>query len=193
MRKSNLQEFSLRFSRLHAALPAQVLVHLRNLAHRRILILPIALLLLLVSCTEDDGPITPPTDPGISEIEARVLTLVNQYRVDNGYAPLTRNDIIDAQARKHSTNMAAGSVPFSHDGFEDRVNEIRKNINIGGAGENVAMNSGYSDPARVAFDGWIKSDGHRANIEGNYDLTGIGVAQSSSGAYYLTQIFAKSR
>jgi uncharacterized protein YkwD len=160
---------------------------------RALLLLPLILLLLTVSCDEDDGPLTPPVDPGISEIEARVHTLVNQYRVDKGYAPLTQSDIIAAQARKHSRNMADGTVPFSHDGFPERVEEIRKQIDIGGAGENVAMNSGYSDPARVAVEGWLKSEGHRGNIEGNYDLTGIGVAQNSNGTYYLTQIFVKSR
>jgi uncharacterized protein YkwD len=89
--------------------------------------------------------------------------------------------------------MADGSVPFSHDGFDDRVAAISAQIPISGAAENVAMNSGYSDPARIAYDGWLKSEGHRNNIEGNYDLTGIGVYQASGGSYYLTQLFAKSR
>ncbi len=151
------------------------------------------ILLLLVSCSEDDGPVTPPVDTGITEIEARVQTLVNQYRVEQGYAPLTLSDVITTQARQHSNNMASGSVPFSHDGFDQRIEEIKKVINVGGAGENAAMNSGYSDPAKVSFDGWIASPGHLENIEGNYDLTGIGVAQNSAGTYYLTQIFVKTR
>ena len=155
--------------------------------------LPLLLALLLVSCTEDDGPVTPPVGPGIAEVEARVQLLINQHRADKGLAPLALSDVITAQARQHSRNMAEGTVPFSHDGFAQRVEEIRKKIDIGAAGENVAMNSGYSDPARVAVDGWIKSDGHRGNIEGDYDLTGIGVAQSAAGAYYLTQIFVKKR
>ncbi|MFZ1730910.1 MAG: CAP domain-containing protein [Bacteroidota bacterium] len=159
---------------------------------RPILLLPI-ILLLLVSCSEDDGPITPPIDTGIAEIEARVNTLINQYRVEQGYAPLSLSSVITTQARQHSKNMASGLVLFGHDGFQQRVDEIKKQLNVGGAGENVAMNSGYTDPAKVAFDGWLKSDGHRANIEGNYDLTGVGVSQSSDGAYYLTQIFVKSR
>jgi uncharacterized protein YkwD len=160
---------------------------------RQALFLPFLLLLFLVSCTEDDGPVTPPVDPGIMEIEARVHTLINQHRVEQGYAPLTLSDIITTQARRHSTNMADGSVLFSHDGFQERLDEIKKQIDIGGAGENVAMNSGYTDPAKVAVDGWIKSAGHLANIEGNYDLTGIGVTQNSTGTWYLTQIFVKSR
>ncbi|MBR9975902.1 MAG: CAP domain-containing protein [Bacteroidetes bacterium] len=157
------------------------------------LLLPLLLVLLLVSCTEDDGPIAPPVDPGIVEVEARVLLLIKQYRGDNGLAPFAISDVITTQARNHSRAMADGTVPFSHDGFPERVEAIKKEINIAGAGENVAMNSGYTDPARAAVDAWIKSDSHRANIQGDYDLTGVGVAQSSRGGYYLTQIFAKSR
>ena len=156
-------------------------------------LLPLLLVLMLASCSEDDGPVDPPVTPGIAEIEARVHLLINQYRADKGLAPLALSDVITTQARNHSRNMADGSVPFSHDGFQQRVDEIKKQISIAGAAENVAMNSGYSDPAKVAYDGWLKSDGHRKNIEGNYDMTGVGVAQSSDGAYYLTQIFAKSR
>ncbi|MBN1448396.1 MAG: CAP domain-containing protein [Bacteroidetes bacterium] len=126
-------------------------------------------------------------------MEQRVHTLINQHRVDLGLAPLTLRDVITIQARNHSRNMADGTVPFSHDGFTDRVDAISSQIPISGAAENVATISGYSDPARIAVDRWIKSAGHKANLEGDYDLTGIGVAQSATGGYYLTQMFAKSR
>ncbi|PLX32778.1 MAG: CAP domain-containing protein [Ignavibacteria bacterium] len=148
---------------------------------------------ILVSCSDDDGTGPVVTDPGIPEVENRVHTLINQYRVEQGLAPLTMADVMTTQARIHSRNMADGDVPFSHDGFEDRVEVIKTQINIAGAAENVARNSGFSDPAQISVNGWIDSDGHRNNIEGDYDLTGIGVSQSSGGVYYLTQLFAKSR
>lgn len=151
-------------------------------------------MLLLGSCAEDDdGPLNPPVTPGIVEVEARVHQLINQYRSDKGLPPLVLSDIITTQARQHSRNMADGTVPFSHDGFAQRVEAIKTQIAVAAAGENVAMNSGYTDPAKVAFDGWIDSDGHRANIEGDYDLTGIGVMQSATRGYFLTQIFVKRR
>jgi uncharacterized protein YkwD len=150
-------------------------------------------LLLLASCAEDDGPLNPPVTPGIAEVEARVQQLINQYRGDKGLPALELSDIITTQARQHSRNMADGTVTFSHDGFPQRVDAIKTQIEVAAAGENVAMNSGYTDPAKVSVDGWIDSDGHRANIEGDYDLTGIGVAQSSTGGYFLTQIFIKRR
>lgn len=157
------------------------------------MLLPMFLLLLLVSCSEDNGPVVPPDMPSITEVEARVHMLINQYRADLGLAPFALSDVITTQARNHSGNMADGSVEFSHDGFPERVKAIQKQISIAAAGENVAMNSGYTDPARRSVDSWIDSDGHRANIQGDWDLTGIGVAQSAAGGYYLTQIFVKSR
>ena len=38
---------------------------------------------------------------------------------------------------------------------------------------------------------WMNSSGHRANILGNYDYIGIGVAVKN-GVYYWTQFFATS-
>lgn len=85
--------------------------------------------------------------------------------------------------------MANGTVPFGHTGFSERVRAI--GIPYRGAGENVAYNQGYSDPATIAVQGWLKSPGHLANIKGNYDKTGIGVASNSKGAIYFTQIFLR--
>jgi uncharacterized protein YkwD len=60
--------------------------------------------------------------------------------------------------------------------------------------ENVAWNDRPEDlSARVAVAGWLQSAGHRANIEGNYLSTGIGVARAPGGALYYTQIFVAPR
>jgi uncharacterized protein YkwD len=54
--------------------------------------------------------------------------------------------------------------------------------------ENVA--SGQMS-AREVVDGWLNSPGHRRNIEGNFKLTGIGLARGSRGMIYFTQIFTR--
>lgn len=54
-------------------------------------------------------------------------------------------------------------------------------------------NQGYSEEATAAVQGWIKSTGHRQNMEGNFNLTGIGVATNAKGQYYFTQMFIRSR
>jgi uncharacterized protein YkwD len=56
--------------------------------------------------------------------------------------------------------------------------------------ENVALNSRSGDAlVRSVSQGWIASAGHRSNLEGPYQWTGVGVAQGDGGAYYVTQLF----
>jgi|GEM_PF-1113205 len=114
---------------------------------------------------------------------------VNKYRTSLDLAPLKLSVLISKQAMIHSQNMAQQQVEFSHDGFQGRVAALENDIDYRGAAENVAYNMGYQNPVATAVAGWIKSDGHRKNMEGNYNLTGIGVAVNPQGEYYFTQIF----
>ncbi|MBC6429860.1 CAP domain-containing protein [Nostoc sp. HG1] len=122
-------------------------------------------------------------------LEQSIFNKINDYRASQGLTKLTRNSAIDNQARIHSQNMANGKVPFGHTGFSERVKAI--GIPYSSAGENVAYNQGYSDPATTAVQGWLKSPGHLANIRGNFNKTGIGVASNSRGEIYFTQIFLR--
>ncbi|MFQ5584977.1 MAG: CAP domain-containing protein [Calditrichia bacterium] len=61
------------------------------------------------------------------------------------------------------------------------------------AGENLAYNPGFGDVAKSTFEAWLKSPGHRKNIEGEFDLTGIGVVKTENESYYFTQIFVQQR
>ncbi|MEH2191258.1 MAG: CAP domain-containing protein [Nostoc sp.] len=122
-------------------------------------------------------------------LEESAFTQINNYRTSQGLPALARNSAIDNQARIHSQQMANGEVPFGHTGFSERIQAI--GISYRAAGENVAYNQGYSDPATTAVQGWLKSPGHLANIKGNYDQTGIGVAATNTGKVYFTQIFLR--
>lgn len=131
------------------------------------------------------------TTNSVAAIEKAVYNQVNQYRASKGLPPLTANTRMSEQARIHSQNMASGKVSFGHQGFQQRVTAVA--IPYSSAAENVAYNQGYSDPATLAVQGWIKSTGHRQNMEGNFNLTGIGVAINAKGQYYFTQLFIRSR
>jgi uncharacterized protein YkwD len=122
--------------------------------------------------------------------ERSVFRQINNYRKKKGLSLLSSNATITRQARQHSQDMADSRV-LSHDGFNSRVDTIGESISYRSAAENVAYNMGYSAPDQQAVEGWIKSTGHRKNIEGNYNLTGIGVAKNARGEYYFTQIFIK--
>ncbi|MDF5722076.1 MAG: CAP domain-containing protein [Rhizonema sp. PD37] len=126
-----------------------------------------------------------------TDLEKSVFNQINRYRVTKGLSKLSLSSKISRQARIHSQNMASGQVPFSHKGFEQRVNAIP--IPYRSAAENLAFNRGYSDPANEAIIDWIHSPGHLHNLKGNYNLTGIGVAANNKGDVYLTQIFLRSR
>ncbi|MCT7952777.1 CAP domain-containing protein [Ancylothrix sp. C2] len=126
-------------------------------------------------------------------LERAIHEQVNQYRLSQNLPPLKLDPNIIAVARVHSQAMASGRATFSHDGFDQRVEEISRWIDYRSAGENLAYNFGYSDPGKQAVVGWIKSPGHRKNMVGNFDLTGIGVAQNAKGEYYFTQLFIRQR
>jgi uncharacterized protein YkwD len=132
------------------------------------------------------------TTQNTNDIEQSIFDKINQYRASKGLPALSRDARIDSQSKNHSQNMASGKVPFSHQGFDERVKGT--GVTYKGAAENVAYNMGYSDPATQAVQGWLKSPGHLSNIQNrDYNQTGIGVATNSKGEVYFTQIFIRSK
>ncbi|OLP15425.1 serine protease [Leptolyngbya sp. 'hensonii'] len=129
----------------------------------------------------------------ISALEQAVHAQINQYRASRKLPPLTLDSRISAISRSHSQAMASGQVSFSHQGFEQRARAISQFMPMRGAAENIAYNQGYRNPDQQAVQGWLKSSGHRSNIEGRYTATGIGIAVNSKGEYYFTQIFINRR
>ncbi|MDY6902455.1 MAG: CAP domain-containing protein [Cyanobacteriota bacterium] len=129
----------------------------------------------------------------VAAMEKSVHRQINQYRKKKGLAPLKINGQISKIAREHSKNMSKKQVSFGHSGSSSRYNKISKIVKYRGVAENVAYNMGYKNPGKNAVRGWIKSSGHRRNIEGKYQVTGIGVAKNSKGEYYFTQLFVRQR
>lgn len=158
-----------------------------------------ALLLLLQpsSCVQElsqgdlgisEQPIGWTTKSDVAALERSVFEQINQYRLEQGLSALVLNADISQQARQHSQTMASRRT-LSHDGFDQRIAAIEQWIPYRSAAENVAYNQGYAAPDRQAVDNWLDSPGHLKNIVGEFNLTGIGVAQNQQGEYYLTQIF----
>ncbi len=126
-------------------------------------------------------------------LEQEINRRVNQYRLSKNLPPLTMNAEISHVARLHSQDMASKKTTFSHDGFDKRAKTVGKTIPYQSFAENLAYVKGYPDLADVAVKGWINSPGHRKNMEGNFNLTGIGIAKNSEGEYYFTQLFLLQR
>ena len=152
-------------------------------------------LLLLFSCQESDsslssetllGNLNPDLDNDANTVE--LMTLINNHRIDLGLNPLTLVSGLNTIVQNHSQNMANGSVAFGHSGFSGRCSSSYGVLGGGNlCAENVALGQ---KNAQAAFDAWMNSSGHRANIEkARVTHTGFGYAKSSVGTYYWTQIF----
>ena len=159
----------------------------------RVWLLVSAFFLCAVYCS---APARMPESPtaAAGELEASTHELVNKHRRTVRLSPLAYNARIAAVARRHSEDMAAGRVPAGHEGFEESHRDLSKIIPLSGIAENVGIND-YppSETVRAAVSGWLSSRGHRENIEGRYDLTGVGIARDARGVYYYTQIFVRRK
>jgi uncharacterized protein YkwD len=146
-----------------------------------------AVFLLLASCNSFFEPGDPLT---LARLEAKVFKLVNDHRLSIGRTALVWSDVLAAEERTHSQNMATGLVPVGHAGFDERADRVNAIIPWSAIAENVA----FAGSAEDAVDAWLKSPDHQVIIEGDYDLTGIGVAKNTLGSfYYFSQMFLKRR
>lgn len=125
-----------------------------------------------------------------SILAKEVIKETNKFRASQGLQPVQYNEALQAIATAHSKDMAAGKVPFGHQGFPQRSDEARRQIPglRGFASENVAF--GKITAAQV-LEMWKNSPGHRNNLMGRYKYIGIGIARAADGLIYFTQIFAE--
>lgn len=108
--------------------------------------------------------------------------------------PLLWNDDLHAAARFYAEDMVEnGCFPANHsscDGtpFGDRVSSFY----VGeGIGENIAQ--GYGDARSVVLDGWLYSDGHRANLmEPMWNELGTGFASGGPGPTWVQDFGVRS-
>lgn len=125
------------------------------------------------------------------KMEEDILYYVNKHREGIGLPILKMNDDITQAANAHSRDMASKKIPFGHDGFDERMGRLLKLLKpANAAAENVAEGS---KSAKDVVELWLHSSGHRKNIEGNYNTTGIGIATAEDGTLYFTQIFINRR
>lgn len=127
------------------------------------------------------------SDAPHADAEAEVLSIVNDRRAENGCGALERDSRLDTAARLHAEDMAVNDY-FDHTSQDGRTPTDRAHDQgyEGGVGENIAY--GYPD-AEAVMEGWMNSEGHRANILNcDYDVIGIG-AHDRDGTVYWVQMF----
>ncbi len=130
-----------------------------------------------------------PVNPDAA-MQKEILYYINKYRITHFMLPLKMDERITKEATLHSQDMAQHKLPFGHDKYELRMGRLFKAIkHSNGGAENVAFN--YKT-AEIVVKEWLNSPGHRQNIRGSYNLTGIGIARDERGRIYYTQMFVRA-
>ena len=130
------------------------------------------------------------TDALKESFEMQNFYVTNSARVRNGLSPFYLSDELFKLALSHSCDMAHNKY-FSHyslngDSVLERAN--KRNIKLKSIGENLAMGAQNSLYLHELL---MNSEGHRANILGDFTHMGTGVAFDSNNTPYLTQNFLK--
>ena len=132
-----------------------------------------------------------PSIDDVKALEQKVIELVNQQRAYNGLPALKANWEVSRVARYKSQDMIDKHY-FAHQSptFGSPFNMMENfGIRFSAAGENIAY--GQRTPEEV-MKSWMNSPGHRSNIlNATYNQIGVGVAKSSNGTFYWTQMFIK--
>lgn len=125
--------------------------------------------------------------PAAKTIEIEILELINNHRLSIGMNPLSNMDVIKSQAFSHTDYMADNNV-VNHDNFYVRSNFLKSNAGAVKVSENVAY--GYST-AQSVVEAWIRSEGHKANIEGDFTNFDVSAEKGTDDKWYYTNIFIK--
>jgi len=135
--------------------------------------------------------ISPPT---AAEVAKEVYVQTNRYRKSVSLNALKVQKELNAIAQKHSQAMASGRLPFSHQGFDQRVEEVKayakKDWRVA---ENLYATYNTRNIGQNTVKDWVASPGHKENLDGRFIFTGIGVARSKSGEYFITQLYVGRR
>lgn len=138
-------------------------------------------------------PQPPARSPSVIE---EIVTLTNDFRRQNGLAPVTLNPLLQTAAQNQSQNMALQDY-FDHTSPAG-VTPGQRATAAGYRWSRVAENIGAGfTTASGVVQGWINSPGHRANLL-DPKVTEIGVGYyflpndtgNENWNYYWTQVFA---
>ncbi|MDU7707830.1 MAG: CAP domain-containing protein [Clostridium sp.] len=136
---------------------------------------------------QPETPEQPDVDESDNAFIQQVVTLVNQERAKAGLSPVKADVSVQAAAQVRAKEI---ETSFSHtrpDGSSFSTALTQQGVTYRGSGENIAW--GQKTPEQV-MNGWMNSDGHRANIlNKNYTTIGVGLYQNASGTNYWTQLF----
>ena len=125
--------------------------------------------------------------PETKTIEVEILELINNHRLALGLNALTNMTMVKSVAFSH-TDYMVDKNEVSHANFYKSSDYLKTNAGANKVSENVAY--GYTS-AQSVVSAWLKSEGHRANIEGDYTNFDVAAEENAEGKWYYTNIFIK--
>jgi uncharacterized protein YkwD len=134
-----------------------------------------------------------PKAPRLTEEEQKILELTNKAREKEKLPALKLNAVLVKVARDHSANMAK-QEKMDHE--LDGKNPTQRVKDAGYAPSSTGENLGETEggTAEEIFKMWMDSPTHKANIlRDKIEEIGVGIARSSKGVVYYTQVFATPR
>ena len=136
-------------------------------------------------------------------ITQKIFEKTNTIRTSRGLSELTQNDDMDQLAQLHSDNMVEHNF-YSHvdhqgkspsqraDDLNFEWRRIAENIAQVPWHENVLKCGNTRSAESISecvVEGWRNSPGHYANMIGEFDQLGVGVAFTNDSIAYFTQVF----
>lgn len=153
-------------------------------------------MMFLTSCSKDNieddvasynQVVTTNAEYHYNALEVEILEDLNIYRKALGLSELKPLAELSMESEGHNDYMIEiGTV--SHDNFAQRASFLMNEVGAKAVSENVAY--GYRT-ADAVVNAWLKSKGHRDNIESENTHFGISVRQDAEGKNYFTNIFIK--
>lgn len=152
--------------------------------------------IFLTSCSKDsnneevvsfDQVVTNKVEYTYMPIEVEILDELNIYRKTLGLGELKPLVNLSVESERHNEYMISeGTV--SHDNFAERASFLMQEVGARKVAENVGY--GYRTSGAVV-NAWLKSKGHRENVEGDFTHFGVSVRQDAEGKNYFTNIFIR--
>tara|TARA_B100001115_G_C15777244_1_gene381997 strand:+ start:243 stop:803 length:561 start_codon:yes stop_codon:yes gene_type:complete len=157
-----------------------------------------------ISTAADNVDFNSQIDSSLQQIiTQKIFEKTNAIRTSRGLSELAQNDDMDQLAQLHSNNMVEynfydhvdhqGKSPSQRaDDLNFEWRRIAENIAEVPWRENV-LKCGNTKSAELisecVIEGWRNSPGHLANMTGEFDQLGVGVAFTNDSIAYFTQVF----
>ena len=131
-------------------------------------------------------------------LRSALLDEVNATRGAHGVRPLADDPRLATAAIDFAAELAR-TRRLTHDSDTPGRRTLAERLAAAGMtqwqliGENLAMTAGGAEamPAQVVRL-WLDSPGHRRNLlQADFTLSGIGVARTGDGHWYVTQVYAR--